>query len=188
MEFRMRWKWTKKWSFLLSFFHSIFVILSNSALMPNLSSDTTINNNPPLPHTSIPLPPPPQLHHHLPSQLLHPLPHLQELQVAANDPLQVQCKPKWQQPVIWALGYVCFLFISSFYKLTACNSLFLGSILLYPWCETLTQPMTTQQPHYPSQPHEQLLMEWIVGGMTTSTPNNDNEQPSIHPTSMSNWL
>ena len=89
-----------KWWFWLSSWLSIFVILSNPALMPNSLQSPSSTTMAPLPHTSTP----PQLCHHLLSLLPCPLLHQLMPPTAANQLQPVQITSKWQQ-VVWVLGF-----------------------------------------------------------------------------------
>ena len=75
---------------------------------------------------------------------------------------------KQRNRVIWAQGMFFILFIS-FYKLTTVFLFcFLGSTLLItrdPHANAATSPCHATPP----QPHEQLLMGWLMGGTMTGT-------------------
>ena len=123
-----------------------FSVLSNSALTANLFQ------RPPS-TTAHPTLPPPQLRHNLPSSLLRPLPHLQELWMSQNgrkrpvsDATQAQTTDRRRLPK-HRLGsrYVFFWFVSSFYDLTwyPWSSFFLGSILPVTTGVEVAQPTPT---------------------------------------------
>ena len=93
---------------ILSFSHSIFIVLSNSAPMPNPLQWQLFSISVQLPSINddappSPLPPPPQLHHHWLSPLPCPHPHQLTPSTTANQPHQAQT-----MQVVWALGNIFF--------------------------------------------------------------------------------
>jgi hypothetical protein len=71
---------------------------------------------------------------------------------AVNGRKRWQREPKRHNPLFVGSRYTFFLFVSSFYKLTNCNLLFLGSILLVTTGADVAQPtpthtLTTPPPH-----------------------------------------
>ena len=93
----------------LSFSHSIFVVLSNSTLMPNLLPSMT-------------MPPPSHLCHHMPSPLLHSLLHHLTPPAPTNQPHHAQM----MTDVIWALGTFFQVLFISFQPTNSFICFFLG--------------------------------------------------------------
>lgn len=122
MDLRMR-KMNRKIEPIAKFRTCKYLFLpSHLSFFPTSAPTPHCDNRRRRPHFLTPLPPL-QLCHYPPSPPTRPLPCLQELRVAANDPFLMHHKPKQSQH-----SRVRFLFLSSFYKLTDCTFPFLGSI------------------------------------------------------------
>ena len=156
MNVRMRWEWTQKWSFSLSFSLSIFVILSNPTLTCNPCSDHH--------HRWQCLPPSHLYYHHNSVTTCHHHSHTHSHAWKNCEWLQMTHFRHNTSPNDGNLsfkfgpqGRFVFLVVFSFYKLTTCNSLFLGSLLLVTMGADVAQPMPTTTHSSPSK--------WDVRGL-----------------------